>query len=237
MRFAPAFLLGALAWSSVACLRTTEFHCTTSADCGPGGTCQTAVGFCSVSDGDCPGAQRYGDSAGTYAGQCVGGTPPMDAPSGDATLADAPPSDAPSDSVSVGCPAGYNEITGGQTGHRYRLVTSTANWSNQRDFCTSTSASAYLAIPDDAGELAAMVDLATSTQFWVGISDQAVEGTWRNTKDVVQTFLPWAPNRPNMSSNNSDDCVVGVDNGASAATITDERCGSTQLPAICECEP
>lgn len=235
MRLAHAFLLGALASSSVACLRTTEFHCTTSADCGAGGTCQTAVGFCSVSDNECPSAQRYGDSAGSYAGQCVGGGPLTDAQVDSSS--DAPPSDAPGDSVSVGCPAGYAELTGGQTGHLYRLVTPTANWSNQGGFCTSTSASAYLAIPDDAGELAAMVELATSTQFWVGVTDQATEGTWVNTKGAMQTFLPWAANRPNISSNNSDDCVIAVDNGGSAATFTDDRCGSTQLPAICECEP
>lgn len=230
MRLAHAFLFGVLASSSVACLRRTEFQCTTSADCGPGGTCQIS-GHCSVTDSACASNQRYSDSAGENAGQCVDNGGVVDAlPPSDAADSDAPPlDDAPG-----ACP-GYNAITGGQAGHVYQLVTTTRNWPNQRDFCTSTSASAYLAIPDDQDELEAMVDLATSTRFWVGISDQATEGQWRNVLGDTQTFLPWRPGNPSVTINNIDDCVYG--RNSNPATIGDDRCMSTQLPAICECVP
>lgn len=232
MRIQSVLLACVLASSSVACLRSTAFHCETSADCGAGGTCQQDIGFCSVSDGACESQQRYGDAAGGVAGQCVPVIGTIDAPV-PVDGAD----DAPVDAPVVGCPTGYNAITGGQTGHLYRLVTSTANWPNQRDFCTATTTSAYLAIPGDEAELAALVELATSTQFWVGITDQVTEGTWLDVKDAPQTFLPWATSSPNTSGNNNDDCVLAMDNGGATATIRDERCGSTQLPGICECEP
>lgn len=237
MWLAHAFLLGLLATSSVACLRKTEFQCSSSAECGPGGTCQSAVGYCSVSDNDCASGQRYTDSAGTSAGECVGGGPVDDAGSDALPPTDGPEDDAPTDGPSVGCPAGYAAITGGQAGHLYQLVTATGNWTNQRNFCSATSASAYLVIPDDAGELGALVELATSTRFWVGITDMATEGTWVNTLGQPQTFLPWEQGRPGTAPNNNDDCVIAEDNGGDDPTFRDDRCNNVQLPAICECVP
>jgi hypothetical protein len=237
MRLAHAFLLGVLATSSIACLRKTEFQCSSSAECGPGGTCQTAVGYCSVTDNDCASGQRYSDSAGSSAGECVGGGPFDDASNPDAPIPSDGSDDAPPDGPSVGCPSGYAAITGGQTGHLYQLVTTTGNWTNQRNFCTATSANAYLVIPDNADELAALVELATSTRFWVGITDMVTEGTWVNTLGQPQTFLPWEMNRPNMSGNNNDDCVFAEDNGGDDPTLRDDRCNNVQLPAICECVP
>lgn len=232
MRVHPVLLACALASSSVACLRATAFHCETSADCGAGGTCQADVGGCSVIDDDCPSQQRYGDSAGGLAGQCVPVSGTIDA----SLPADAPPIDAPPiDAPPAGCPADYDELVGGQAGHRYRLVTTTASWTDQRDGCAGAGANVYLAIPGDADELAALVELATSTQLWVGITDQVTEGTWLDVKGAPQTFLPWAITRPNTSPNNIDDCVIAIGFGA-APTIRDGRCSSTQLPAICECE-
>jgi hypothetical protein len=216
----------ALASPGVACLRSTSFHCETSADCGAGGTCQSGVGACSVSDASCDSEQRYGDSAGGLAGQCVPVSGTTDAPHPvDGGLAD-----APVDAPSIGCPIGYGAIDGGQDGHVYRFVMTTRSWNDQRAFCRA--ANAYLAIPDHADELAAMFELATSTQLWVGISYSMADSTWVNTKGDTQTFLPWANGAPNNGSNNR--CVKAVDH--SSFTIRDDRCMDL-LPAICECEP
>lgn len=229
MQVVSSLLIVLLAAGSTACLRSTEFRCGSDTQCGAGGSC-APVGFCAFPDSSCTSGERYGESAGTFANECVGGEQVSDAGTdapGDGAPADGPPT--------TGCPAGYATITGGEGTHRYRLagvpVGDTANWNGQRDFCASTSASAYLAIPGDATELAAIATLSASTRFWIGVSDEATEDVWQTVKGTPQTFLPWANGEPN-DGNPGEDCVA-----ASSTELTDERCGNTQLRAVCECEP
>lgn len=208
------------------CLRDTSFRCATSSDCGAGGTCQTDVGFCSEPDPACASGFRFGSSAGSYANECVGGGGQPDAgvdasTGGDASI------DAP---VPAGCPSGYNTINGGQGTHRYQLINMAENWGTQRAFCAATSSSAYLAIPDDQSELDAIQTLGAAPQVWVGITDSAMENTWRNVKGVVQTFLPWNTGQPD-DAGPGEDCVITQGN-----KLSDERC-STKFRAVCECEP
>lgn len=215
-------LIGALAATS--CLRDTSFHCATSAECGAGGTCEPGVGYCSVADATCASGARFGSSAGSYANQCVGDDNPADAPAADAASGD----DAPA----AGCPAGYNTITGGQAGHKYRLINMTENWQTQRGVCSASSSSAYLAIPDTLGELQAIAMLSASTESWVGITDAATENTFLTVKGVAATFLPWDMNQPD-DAGPGEDCVIIETPGSK---LRDERCGS-KFRAVCECEP
>ena len=213
--------------ASVGCLRQTTFHCNNNTDCGATGVCE-AQGLCSFPDSTCTGSQqRFGDSAGSLANQCVdGGNPMVDA--GD--IIDAPPLiDGPDIDAAGGCPSGYNALTGAN--HLYKLVP-TATWNAQDAGCKATSpSSAYLAIPDDAAELAAFATLAVTGKFWVGITDSATEGTFLTVKGAPQVFLPWAPGEPDDGMGGQD-CVSGI----SATQIETDKC-STQFPAICECEP
>jgi hypothetical protein len=98
--------------------------------------------------------------------------------------------------------------------------------------CSATAPTAYLAIPDDANELAAFDTFAGgSTPYWVGVDDKATEGTWLTVKNTPQTFLPWAPGHPITSPpNNKNDCVR-----VATGQFTDEACNN-QHAAICECE-
>jgi len=77
-----------------ACNGNASFHCDTDPQCGAGGTCQQAVGYCSFADSMCQSGQRYDD----YAGGGLGGTcveaAAVDAPSADAAIDAAPPIDA-----------------------------------------------------------------------------------------------------------------------------------------------
>ena len=227
MHLAPTWLVVLLSVSSAACLRSTAFRCETNDDCSGGGTC-AAVGYCSFPDPACASGARFGESAGTFSNQCVGDQPIADAGVNDSSGVDAA-IDAP---ISVGCPAGYAEITGGQGNHRYRLISSTANWTNQRNLCAATSGSAYLAIPNDAVELAALGALAAATtRFWIGLTDAATEMTWLTVKGDPAPYLSWENGQPD-DSNPGEDCAA-----SNATEMRDERCNNTQLWAICECEP
>lgn len=218
-------VLVTLALGATACLRGTEYRCSSNTECGTSGTCES-VGFCSFPDGTCSSGERFGDSAGALANQCTGTSGidggPIDSPRIDAPMIDAPP---------AGCPGNYVTITGGQGTHRYRVV-SAANWNQQRDLCVATTSSAYLAIPDDLGELQALATVAATGRFWVGITDQATENTWLNTKGAPQTFLPWENGAPD-NAGPGEHCVEGI---MATSQINDERC-NTQYVAVCECEP
>ncbi|MFN0249640.1 MAG: C-type lectin domain-containing protein [Kofleriaceae bacterium] len=218
-------LVALVATITAGCLRTTAFQCETNSECGAGGTCEP-VGYCSVIDPACASGSRFSDTAGSRANQCVEGSSLVDG------ATDSPVGgDAPSDAPNVGCPGTYATISGGQAGRVYRLVTS-SNWDTHRAFCAATSASAYLAIPDDLGELQAIATLAATPRFWIGISDLATENTWLTTKGAAAVFLPWETNAPDNGPP-PENCVEMV---SATSQINDERC-NTQMPAVCECEP
>ena len=220
------------------CLKPATFACTSDVDCTRGdesGTCE-AVGRCSFADPSCPSGARFGALSATYANECVGAagsdagvSEPVDAAvdapvSGqDAGMRDAPVDAAPS------CPAGYVALPGLTTTHRYRLLAA-AGWTNQRAICGDEPANAYLAIPNDAAELQALLALAL-TDAWVGISDASTEGVYVDSHGQTSTFLPWAPGEPD--NNGNQDCVLAR---AATATIATEHCG-LEAVAICECEP
>jgi hypothetical protein len=210
----------AVVWIAIAasagCLRQTEFHCTTDADCGVTGTCES-VGFCSFPDTSC--GQRFGAAAGPYANQCVAGQVGIDAG------VDAPAQDAPAS----GCD-GFTAIAG--QAHRYKLIAATNDWMTQRDGCASAGASSYLAIPDDATELGALDTFAGATaSYWIGVDDMGMEGVFLTVKGATATFLPWATGEPDNAMNS--DCVSAI---TAAAQFQDDKC-NTQYAAICECEP
>jgi lectin-like protein len=219
------FLFVAIA--ATGCLRQTQFHCTNDQSCGASGRCE-ASSYCSFPDSSCSSMYRYGSSAGTYADQCtnaVTGDGGVDSPIGDGSI------DAPI----LGCPSGYDPLSGVTNGHVYKLLTAAGNWNNQQAACLLTTQSAYLAIPDDATELAALDTLAgTITEYWVGITDSATEGTFLNVLGAAQTFLPWDPPAPdNNSGGQGEDCVEAI---TALAKFNDLRC-TTSFPAICECAP
>jgi hypothetical protein len=214
----------AIAAINPACLRGTEFHCTTAGECGGNGRCEPQ-GYCSFPDSACDG-YRFAESAGPLAGQCVGasGDAGVDTP-----VIDGPPVDGP---LAAGCPALYNELPGGSP-HRYRLLTQNESWQTQRDFCAITSSSAYLAIPDDLPELMALSTLTGGNNpYWIGIHDMVTEGTFVTVRGQPAMFLPWTAGAPDDDPP-GEDCVTAL---AATQLYNDDRC-NTKLPAICECEP
>lgn len=211
------------------CLRKTEFQCADDNSCGAGGRCEPN-NFCSFSDPGCASGRAYDQSAGDLAGTCVGG-----GTSGDGGVVDTnmPGDGSMTDVPSVGCPSGYNMLTGGQAGHLYKLIPGAESWTTQEGACQLTSASSHLAVPEDIGELTAIDGLA-ATNYWLGITDAATEGTWRTVLNTNQTYLPWQPPAPdNNAPGQGEDCVEGL---PTTHTINDRRC-QDKLPAVCECAP
>jgi len=222
-----------LAISPLACLRSTQFTCASTAECGTDGVCE-ANSFCSFTDATCPMGRRYGELSGPFAGKCVGEEPGMDggidtAP-GDGPQPDMPPATDCKTSTA------YNPITGGTTGHTYRLVATAAQWMTQRDLCAIEAGN--LAIPDDTAELMGIIGLAGSGA-WIGLSDLAVENTFVtvlgqaptfNSAPLVNGMAPWANGQPDNKPNPGADCVRGDTN----QTFSDDKCNQS-LRAVCEC--
>lgn len=216
MRTAVMCLVLAAA-ASAGCLRTTEFKCVQDTDCGATGVCE-AVGYCSFPSSACATTGRsYGDSAGQgLSNSCVPGN---NNPGGDAGT---------DGSMSAGCPSPYAAVAG--SAHLYKRLPNTT-WYDARSDCKLTSASAYLAVPDDATELMNLATAAEGPPFWVGIDDQAVKGSFVTQKNAPATFLPWEPGEPDQS-NPPMECVSAV----SATQIATDKC-YTMMTAVCECEP
>jgi hypothetical protein len=216
--------------ASAGCLRQTEYRCSDDTSCGTGGQCETN-GYCSVGDPECSSGRRYHVTAGALGGSCVEGSVMVDAaPTIDTNMVTA---DASFDAAPGTCPAGYAPLTGGQAGHMYKVVNANAGWMAQHNGCKLTTASAYLAIPDDANELQAMDALiGGSAVYWVGISDLDMDTVWKTVLGDTQTFLPWDPPAPD-NQNPGEYCVTAL---AASHEFNDDRCNSNK-PAICECAP
>lgn len=214
------------------CVRSaTTYECASADQCmrdGVQGRCEVAS-VCSFPDPMCASGMRFGDYAGGYANQCVGddGELPDASPTPDAALADGALPDSPMPDGASGCPASYVALPGAGT-HRYRKVATSAGWSSHMTACAIDGSNAYLAIPDTAAELTALV---ADGDIWVGISDSTTEGTYQTVRGAIATFLPWGSSEPD--NNGNQDCV-----GAIMLTSRIETLSCTTMrPALCECEP
>lgn len=207
------------------------YECGSEAQCirdGVQGRCEP-VNVCSFPDPACPSGSRYGEYGGAYGDRCVGDEPPIDAGVDGAIDGHV---DAGVDMMAdggTGCAAGYAALPGVTT-HLYREVATAASWTTLRTVCSSDGANAYLAIPDDATELAALTT-AAAADLWVGVGDGANEGTYTTVRGAPATFLPWEPGEPDNSGN--QDCVAAIQ----ATNLFETSTCSTMRVAICECEP
>jgi hypothetical protein len=209
--------------TSAGCLRTTAFRCGSDAECGGSGLCE-AIGYCSFPNASCTDSGRsFSDSAGqNLSGTCVPatGTPGLDA-GVDAAI---------DGTLGAACPADYAAVAGSL--HVYKRILA-VTWDQARIACKATSASAYLAVPDDATELVNQDTIAMTAPFWVGIDDVAQPGTFVTQKGVPAVFLPWAPGEPNDGNPAKPQRCV---NAISTTQIATDECNKSHV-AVCECDP
>lgn len=210
-----------LAATAAGCLRGTAFRCESNTDCGTTGTCES-IGYCSIANAGCVDTGRsYTESAGQgLANTCVTSVNP------DAGL-DAGADASIDGMINVGCPSGYAEIAGSL--HRYKSLVN-VSWDDAQRSCKQTSASAYLAVPDDETELANLATIAAAP-FWIGLDDKTTENTFVTQQGAPATFKPWAMGEPDNGPPD-EDCV----NAISGTEIATDRCGNRHA-AVCECEP
>jgi hypothetical protein len=209
------------------CIKAAAFECTSDPQCtraGAQGTCE-AVGFCSFPDTTCESGHRFGDVSGKYTKQCVGEV----GNGSDASI------DGPIDSGilipdGLGCPVGYATLAGAPN-RAYRRIGTANTWQNQVAACQADGANVYLAVPDDATELQAILTLA-STNVWIGVDDVVTENSFVTVRGNAAAFLPWAAAQPDDSGGGSD-CVLAL---SPSATYDDRRCSTSEI-AVCECEP
>ena len=138
----------------------------------------------------------------------------------------------------MGCPTSYSTTIGT---HKYRVIMTAANWMGQRSLCAADGANAYLAIPDDQGELTAILD-AAGADAWVGVEDPADDEMFMTVRgdsyptagnDLWDATEPDDLAETSGGPSNSAECVLATD---SSDQLNTERCNA-QYPAVCECEP
>lgn len=214
---------------TVACLKSTAFVCGgNDSACGAGGMCEPE-GFCSVatSTSECPSGRKFSDTAGDgLAGECVGGGPPPDGPDIDPDGPD--PDGPPPDGPQVVCAVDYVAITDGNPNHRYKEITAADTWINQQNVAC-TQSGGYVAIPDDAAEMAAIFLKGGSVKIWLGVSDRADENA--NVDTLMQPYA----SLPITNDGNNQDCATNDDGAASLRYEDCDGGGQLQLPTVCEC--
>jgi hypothetical protein len=136
------------------------------------------------------------------------------------TLADAGPIPDAGD-----CPGGIRR----PGGHCYRYVGSASAFAAARSTCGSWGGSADLLVLDSAAEESWVeANVAPLADYWLGISDNAVEGTWLTITSTTPAYVHWAGSGP--SGGNASDCGTY---GVADDLWHDSRCNEASA-IVCE---
>ena len=220
-----------IALLSSGCIKSSDFHCDSNADCGSTGRCELATGgFCSFPDSSCTvSGYKYGDNSGPNSNKCVGEEQMMkDAPDGTEMTGGEP--------LPTGCPAtGYAALpNSGPRMHMYKVFATGQSWANAKSTCSGEGT--WLAFPDGANVTDARAELAAlrvaiGDGGWVGVEDIVQKGTWKNSLNLnasaVTQMLLATP-----AGSGPDRC----ENIISATQIDDANCGGAKK-FVCECMP
>ncbi|HUS27124.1 MAG TPA: hypothetical protein VMZ53_01400 [Kofleriaceae bacterium] len=226
-------LLAFLLVLATGCRYGGTFTCETSDQCGTNGTCEPTQ-FCSFPDSMCALGQRYDETAGPYAGACVGEEPRpdggIDAPDG-----------APFDLTS--CPSGFGAVPN-LPGSRYAIHTPNGTFWAHHAYCNALLPGAtHLLIPDTAQELDILASRlsTTVTYAYVGAVQDAATATLPNAAWFKLDGQPldaalWGTGDPD------DDDDIETDHYSQTALLSrasrrlDDAGGATARPALCECD-
>jgi hypothetical protein len=83
-------------------------------------------------------------------------------------------------------------------GHRYRFYSERLTWKEAKWKCEELGG--YLFIPDTLEEnqfVGGMIEAAAWQDAWIGLTDEAKEGDWRDVRGNPVTLKNWMTNQPN----------------------------------------
>ena len=122
------------------------------------------------------------------------------------------------------CPSGFSSI-----GSKCIAFTSaTGTWAAQKTYCESLGG--WLAIVNTATDNTALVNARPSSEeFFIGLNDISVEGTYRWVDGSVVSYTAWSTGEPN-NLNGDEDCIAIKINGL----WNDKSCTASPSKAICE---
>jgi hypothetical protein len=96
-------------------------------------------------------------------------------------------------------------------GHTYALTSSDLSWTAAE--AEAVAAGGYLVTINDAAEEAWLQTTFGTSAYWIGFSDEAVEGTWVWASGETVTYTDWASGEPNNYKGIEDYAVINWENG------------------------
>jgi hypothetical protein len=145
-----------------------------------------------------------------------------------------PPPDArtPAPDAMAACPTGYRAPVGST--HAYRFANTQKTWADAETDCANDGAPyTHLVVIDDDGENFTIDQIAGNKDVWIGITDEATEGTWLDITGQPVSFFRWSLGEPNNGGGNMappENCGEQYDGGL----WNDTEC-TGQLRYVCEC--
>jgi len=120
------------------------------------------------------------------------------------------------------CTAAFSAAAG-----TWRLCPAERDWATQVATCQGLGGT--LAFPTDAADAAALTSIVrrrlAATDFWLGLTDEAAEGTWRTPSGAIAPYLAFAPNEPNGDV--AENCLL-----SDSGQYRDRSCDQN-LAALC----
>jgi hypothetical protein len=113
--------------------------------------------------------------------------------------------------------SGQAAIYNSATGHWYDIVDPGANgsWTNAES--KAVALGGHLVTINDAAEEAWLrTTFGSGTRYWIGFTDEAVEGTWVWASGEPVTYTHWNQGEPNDWGNGEDYALMNWDTGTGA---------------------
>jgi hypothetical protein len=114
-------------------------------------------------------------------------------------------------------------------GHRYVLTLAPSSFLNAR--AEATAMGGYLATVNDAAEQAWLAATFPGQDLWIGLTDEAVEGTFVWDSGEPVSYLNWCPGQPDNACASVGEDYVHLYTGCAAKwnDLPNAGCGGTQL--------
>ena len=143
------------------------------------------------------------------------------------------------DTAAPRCAAGFDPVPDAPL--QYRFEVTPVSWSEALETCRGFGPGHSLALPTSDAERLALGAAARAKlvdRWWLGGTDEAMEGVWIDPEGAPIDYQPWAPGEPNNTGEGGENCldiladpIEGVDR---TDRFDDRACGAA-YPFICVC--